>query len=153
MICYKVLVCFGPSQLVLECMLSQIRELKHSAGLQGLGRNGYQHYKGPYLDQLGKEDLQHPPVPWLLSICGGDLRTWAQAYNLPEHTAQLQERLEENLVRYRVRCQCQAFLIGLHVIAARCHRVCAGQWVQVRFFSIEAGLPKCAACLPFLRLL
>ncbi|KAK9802738.1 hypothetical protein WJX73_005182 [Symbiochloris irregularis] len=71
------------------------------AGLQGLGRTGYRHYKGPYLDQLSRQDLQHLPVPWLLSLCGGDLRTWAQAYNLPEHSAMLQERLEENLVRYR----------------------------------------------------
>lgn len=27
---------------------------------------------------------------------------WTRAYNLPEHTGMLVERLEENIVRYRV---------------------------------------------------
>ena len=74
-----------------------------SAGLQDVGRKGYRQYKGPYLDQLKyPDDLKTPPVQWVISLCGGDWGRWQIAYNVPEHAAMLQERLEENLIRYRV---------------------------------------------------
>ena len=38
----------------------------------------------------------------MLALCGGEAGWWTYAYNVPEHAAMLQERLEENMVRYRV---------------------------------------------------
>ena len=76
--------------------------ISSGAGLQNNSRKGYQRYKGPYLDQLSKTDLQTPPVQWSLALYGGDKAHCTHAYNVPEHAAMLQERLEENLVRYRV---------------------------------------------------
>ena len=72
------------------------------AGLQRADRKGYQRYKGPYLDQLQPSDLETPPVPWMVAICGGDRAKWTNAYNVPESAAMLQERLEENIVHFRV---------------------------------------------------
>ena len=71
-------------------------------GLQSHGRQGYQRYKGPYLDQLRLPDLKTSPVSWIIALCGGSQAYWKHAYNVPEHAAMLQERLEENTVRYRV---------------------------------------------------
>lgn len=120
------------------------------SGLQGLGREGYQRYKGPYLDTLEWKDWKQASVDWSLALCGGSRKQWQLAYNVPEHAAMLQERIEENTVRYRGNYVWMAALAALLVTISRpwamLGLVCMGALVYLNDrFPAPGGNPSMAA--------
>ena len=70
-------------------------------------------YRGPRLVDLTLNDLRRREQPWQDFLQGGEVGAWRTAYNLPEHTAHLCERCEENLVFYLV-CSCQQCRVLSH---------------------------------------
>ena len=68
------------------------------AGLTSFHRKAYRRFKGPYLDEVTLQAVKAQPRDWML------LGAWAYsgAYNVPEDSAMLQERIEENLVVFLV---------------------------------------------------
>lgn len=60
-------------------------------------RSFYKRYKGPYLETLTRDSWKHPPKSWRHFFYG---QTSEFVYNVPENSEHLQERMEENLIRY-----------------------------------------------------
>ncbi|KAI3432223.1 hypothetical protein D9Q98_003785 [Chlorella vulgaris] len=60
----------------------------------------YQRYRGPFIEQLGVDELQQAPKNWDVFWKGSDKGQLAAAYNLPASIAVLRERIEENLVTF-----------------------------------------------------
>lgn len=75
-------------------------------------RSFYRHYQGPYLESLTKHSWKKPPKSWRHFFYG---QSSELAYNVPEDTQHLQERMEENLVTY---------LVSILFCTATLHAVC-----------------------------
>ena len=69
------------------------------AGLTCFSRSSYRYFRGPYLEQLSRQDLAASPRDWKLLFVWP--HPWA-GYNIPEDAAMLQERVEENLIVFMV---------------------------------------------------
>lgn len=61
----------------------------------------WRRYQGPHVWDLPVDALRAAPVEWERFLHGGSLQA---AYNVPDSTAMLLERLDENVVTYLVRC-------------------------------------------------
>ena len=62
-------------------------------------RSSYKRYRGPHLEQLPPDMWRKPPKSWRHFLFGAAAEC---AYNVPENTDHLQERMEENIVTYVV---------------------------------------------------
>ena len=60
----------------------------------------WRRYQGPHVWDLPVDALRAAPVEWERFLHGGSLQ---DAYNVPDSTAMLLERLDENVVTYLVR--------------------------------------------------
>ena len=78
------------------------RALEPAGQASTSGRTESARYKGPFIDQLTLDDLARPPRPWAQFFTGGPAGPWTAAYNVPEHTAMLRERAQDNLAFYLV---------------------------------------------------
>lgn len=70
-------------------------------------RSSYKRFRGPHLDQLPHDSWRNPPKSWRHFLYGSVAQF---AYNVPEDTDHLQERMEENIVTYVVRVFAAALL-------------------------------------------
>ncbi|KAL4424091.1 hypothetical protein ABPG75_001392 [Micractinium tetrahymenae] len=63
-------------------------------------RRAFTRYRGPFIEQLGLEDLKQAPKSWAVFWKGSERGAAADAYNLPASIAVLHERTEESFVTF-----------------------------------------------------
>lgn len=60
----------------------------------GSWQRAFQRYRGPFIEQLGPDDLKQDPKSWSIFWKGSERGQAAEAYNLPASLAVLHERTE-----------------------------------------------------------